>query len=77
MEMREKRTEMELRKGLKPGGGKWTHCANAGCLMELGTGPRWWVCGKAHCLKECRSVLHKSWGRGEKAGAVVVGEQSV
>jgi hypothetical protein len=77
MAMREKRTKMELKKGLKPGGGKWTHCANAGCLTELGTGPRWWVCGKANCLKECRNMLHKSWGRGEKAAAVIVGEHSV
>jgi hypothetical protein len=75
--MREKKTEIELRKGLKAGGGKWTHCANAGCLRKLGTGPRWWVCKGENCGKECRSLLHQSWGRGGKAGAAVVGEEPV
>jgi hypothetical protein len=70
LERRERRTKMELKKGLKFDGEKWTKCNE--CKEMLGVGPRWWVCTKSNCGKECRSVVHKSWGRTEKDDGAIV-----
>jgi hypothetical protein len=77
LEMGEVKIKNELKRGLKRGGEKWTKCARVGCGRELGTGPRWWVCGIRNCEKECRSIVHQGWGRGEKGNGIVVGEEVV
>tara|TARA_R110002003_G_scaffold135_6_gene12553 strand:+ start:5961 stop:6299 length:339 start_codon:yes stop_codon:yes gene_type:complete len=76
LELREEKTKLELKRGEKDGE-KWTKCARSSCGRALGTGPRWWVCaGRTGCLKECRSAVHKGWGRSEKR-EVVAGEEAV
>jgi hypothetical protein len=70
LERREKKTKIELKKGLQHGGEKWTKCNK--CDQSLGAGPRWWVCTQLACGKECRSVAHKGWGRAEKDDGAVV-----
>lgn len=74
LDIRERRTKLELKKGLQHGGETWAKCA--WCKNDLGTGPRWWVCATATCRKECRSIVHKGWGRREKHD-VIVGEEAV
>ena len=61
--IRDKRTRLELKLGLKSSGGKWTQCGRPGCGKELGTGPRWWVCRNPMCSKECVSLAHDAWGQ--------------
>lgn len=73
--MRERRAKMELKKGLKKDSAKWTTCAK--CNGKLGTGPRWWICVNTNCEKECRSIVHKSWGRKEKSETAPDGEDIV
>ncbi|KAF1847114.1 uncharacterized protein K460DRAFT_383614 [Cucurbitaria berberidis CBS 394.84] len=77
----EKRAKLQLKQGLQETGKEWTMCARVGCGGSLGIGPRWWICSKSWCGKECKSLLHGAWGRtreeGGKDGAVVVGEQAV
>lgn len=72
MEMRERGVKMELMKGMKKDPQKWTMCAK--CKGKLGTGPRWWICGRAGCEKECRSTVHKGWGRTDKSDTATSGE---
>ena len=74
--LREKRAKLDLKLGLKNTGEKWTNCARTGCGMDLGTGPRYWICKKSDCEKECTSTLHKALGRGH-GGEAVVGEEAV
>jgi hypothetical protein len=76
-EMREKKTKMQLKEGLKPGGGNWTKCARDGCNKDLGPGPRWWVCSVPYCRRECRSVSHQSWAREEQGDGKIVGDEVV
>jgi hypothetical protein len=61
LDMRDKKTKLELKRGMRDGEEKWTQCNN--CKENLGTGPRWWICGIAGCQLECRSTVHKGWGR--------------
>ncbi|KAH3913170.1 hypothetical protein HBI56_086840 [Parastagonospora nodorum] len=67
--IREKSTKLELKRGVHHCGEKWTKCGR--CKDELGTGPRWWVCGTPACGKECRSVVHKGWGRAKESERTV------
>jgi ferredoxin len=70
LERREKKTKIELMKGMQHGGEKWTKCGRCGNALEAG--PRWWVCTQSACGKECRSTAHKGWGSpGKDDGAVV------
>jgi hypothetical protein len=75
IDMKEKKTNFELKKGLQCDGQRWTKCDR--CKTALGTGPRWWVCSIQGCGKECRSVVHKGWGRKEKDNGSCVGEEAV
>jgi hypothetical protein len=78
--LKEKQAKMQLKLGLKSSGEQWTTCARQDCGRALGTGPRYWVCTKYDCRKECSSTLHKALGRGSedgKGGEVVVGEEAV
>ncbi|KAF2705816.1 hypothetical protein K504DRAFT_439067 [Pleomassaria siparia CBS 279.74] len=59
LEQRKKRTESEVRGTGKRGEDKCKKCA-----VELGGGPRWWVCGK--CNLECGSWCHGAWGKNKK-----------
>jgi hypothetical protein len=61
-----------LRKGLKSDGKSWKRCAVVGCGRELGRGPRYWVCTRYSCHKECKSSVHQAWG--SRADASVDGE---
>jgi hypothetical protein len=74
--LREKKARKELRQGLRSSGEKWMICARMNCGRRLGTGPRYWVCRKDGCGKECTSTLHKAlaWGVGEGIG---VGDEAV
>jgi hypothetical protein len=74
LEIREKRTKLELMRGLKNNGKQWMKCK--WCKNDLGTGPRWWVCSTALCRRECRSVVHQGWGRSEKSHTVI-GDEAV
>jgi hypothetical protein len=74
--LREKRVKLDLKLGLKSNGEKWTTCARTGCGRDLGTGPRYWICKKTDCEKECTSTLHKALGRSQ-GGGVVIGEEAV
>lgn len=64
---REKRTKLELMQGRKSDGTYWTTCAARNCGKMLGSGPRWWICSRYNCVKECRSSLHSAWGRSDRA----------
>lgn len=76
---REESTRLELK---DPGRRGMERCTV--CEERLGRGPRWWVCGRESCGKECRDFCHAPWGK-EKKGereergkvGVVVGEQTV
>jgi hypothetical protein len=73
--MREHKTKMELKRGMKDGK-KWTTCDK--CKEDLGTGPRWWICGISNCGLECRSTVHKGWGRKVKdGGRTPLGDEAV
>jgi hypothetical protein len=73
--MKEKKTKIELKRGLQGNGQRWSMCNR--CKNTLGAGPRWWVCEIPACRKECRSAVHKGWGRKEKDDDSVVGEENV
>jgi hypothetical protein len=78
--LKEKQAKMQLKLGLKSDGEKWTICARPDCGRALGTGPRYWVCTRYDCKKECSSTLHKAIGQGMgdgKGDKVVVGEEAV
>ena len=64
LELRQKRTKTDLMHGRKIDGTRWPTCARLECGGSLGTGPRWWVHGGT-CKKECRSAVHRAWGRKE------------
>jgi hypothetical protein len=73
--MKEMKSKLELKRGLQWDGTKWTKCAK--CEEALGVGPRWWVCGKDRCEKECRSIAHKGFGRREKDDGSFEGDEAV
>jgi hypothetical protein len=59
-------TKVMLKKGQKNLGQKWDACARQGCEKRLDNGPRFWICSRSNCGKECTSVLHQAWGQGSK-----------
>lgn len=67
---RQKRTKHDLMQGRKSDGTLWTQCAVRGCGKDLGRGPRWWICNKRTCRRECRSLVHRAWGSKQDASAV-------
>jgi hypothetical protein len=71
--MKEKKSKLDLKRGLQWDGTRWTKCYK--CDESLGLGPRWWVCGKTTCAKECRSIAHKGFGRNEKDDGAIGGEE--
>jgi hypothetical protein len=73
---REKWAKMQLKLGLKSNGEKWTTCSRADCGRALGTGPRYWVCKRDGCGKECASSMHKALGWGLE-GEALFGEEAV
>lgn len=64
---REKKSKIFLLEGKDWEGKKWTKCARSDCENDLGSGPRWWVCGLGTCQKECRSPVHQGWGTENKS----------
>jgi hypothetical protein len=73
--MKEKMSKLDLKRGLREDGTKWTKCYK--CEEPLGCGPRWWGCAKMRCGRECRNIAHKAFGRKEKKDESPVGEEPV
>ena len=70
LSLKEKATKSMLKEGIRSDGERWTNCAGPACNKRLGSGPRFWVCIKLNCRKECTSTLHQAWGRkGDVASA--------
>ena len=68
-EIKSKRTaaaKVMLRKGHSVHGYKWDKCMRPLCEKPLSAGPRFWVCTRPSCQKECTSSLHQAWGERSK-----------
>lgn len=65
LESKEKTIRSDLMVGMTSKGEKWITCAKPGCKNPLGNGPRWWICKRLSCGKECSSFVHKAWGRND------------
>lgn len=68
-EIKSKRTaaaKVMLKKGHSVHGYEWSMCMRPLCEKPLSVGPRFWVCTRPGCNKECTSSLHQAWGESTK-----------
>ncbi|KAH7552218.1 hypothetical protein BM1_09080 [Bipolaris maydis] len=66
------RAKVMLMKGQSVQGHEWDMCMRPFCERPLSAGPRFWICSRQGCHKECTSSLHQAWGEATQEVGIAV-----